>query len=136
MKQVHQNSQIGKNIFSPKEEFSTLVELLRWRAHQQTEQRAYTFLLDGEVEETYLTYADLDSKARAIAAMLQNFVKSGERAILLYPPGLDYIAAFFGCLYAGVIAVPAYPPQFNRSMSRLQAIVADADAKVVLTNEQ
>ncbi|MFB2971383.1 amino acid adenylation domain-containing protein [Aerosakkonema sp. BLCC-F183] len=136
MKQVHPNSQLGKNIFNPKEKFSTLVELLRWRAQQQTEQRAYTFLLDGEVEETYLTYADLDNKARAIAAMLQNYVKSGERAILLFPPGLDYIAAFFGCLYAGIIAVPAYPPQFNRSMSRLQAIVADADAKVVLTNEQ
>ncbi len=58
---------------------------------------------------------------------------SGERALLLYPAGLEFIAAFFGCLYAGVVAVPAYPPRRNRSMNRIQAIVDDAEAKVALT---
>ena len=58
---------------------------------------------------------------------------AGQRALLLYPAGLDFIAAFFGCLYAGVVAVPAYPPRRNRSLSRIQAIVDDAQARVALT---
>jgi len=53
----------------------------------------------------------------------------------LYQPGLDYISAFFGCLYAGVIAVPAYPPKPDRSLPRLQAIIADTNATVALTTE-
>src|SRR5688572_27403906 len=58
---------------------------------------------------------------------------SGQRALLLYPPGLDFVAGFFGCLYAGAIAVPAYPPRRNRYMDRIDAISQDADAKVALT---
>jgi len=127
---------MGKHLSELPFEFSTLVEFLRWRALRQPEQKAYTFLLDGEVEEQHLTYGELDCQARAIAALLQNCVASGERALLLYPPGLEFIAAFFGCLYAGVVAVPAYPPQFNRPMPRLQAIVADAQATVALTTTQ
>src|SRR5262249_21594529 len=79
------------------------------------------------------TYEELDRQARAIGAWLQSRGITGERALLLYPPGLEYIVAFFGCLYAGVVAVPAYPPRRNRSTSRLQAIVADAQAAVALT---
>ena len=60
----------------------------------------------------------------------------GRRALLLYPPGLEFIAAFFGCLYAGVVAVPVYPPRRNRSMNRIQAIADDAEAQVALTTEQ
>ena len=101
-------------------EFSTLIEILRWRALQQPEQKAFSFLQNGEVEGSNLTYGELDSKARAIAALLQTQEASGERALLLYPPGLEFIAAFFGCLYARVVAVPAYPPRLNRPMPRLQ----------------
>lgn len=75
----------------------------------------------------------MDLKARAIAAQVQSLGVSSERALLLYPPGLEFIAAFLGCLYAGVVAVPAYPPRPNQSLSRLQAIVADAQAKIALT---
>ncbi len=113
----------------------TLIALLRRRALRQPAQRAYTFLLDGEREERPLTYGELDRQARAIAALLQSFCREGERALLLYPPGLDYIAAFFGCLYAGVIAVPAYPPRNDRALPRLQAILQDAAATVVMTTE-
>ena len=112
---------------------STLVALLRWRAQHQPERRAYTFLVDGETHEQHLTYGALERQARAIAVQLQALVPPGERALLLYPAGLEYIAAFFGCLYAGVVAVPAYPPQPNRAWSRLQAIVADAQTAVALT---
>ena len=116
--------------------FSTLVDLLRYRALHQPGQLAFTFLQDGETASISLTYQELDRQARAIAAELQSLGVSGERALLLYPPGLEFIAAFFGCLYAGVVAVPAYPPQSNRPMPRLQAILADSQATVVLTTTQ
>ncbi len=118
-----------KNLVQP----TTLVELLRQRAQKQPDKRAYTFLKDGETEEASLTYAQLDQRAQTIAAGLQNLTVLGDRALLLYPPGLDYIAAFFGCLYAGVVAVPTYPPRRNRPDPRIQAIVTDAQATVVLT---
>ncbi|HWP45778.1 MAG TPA: fatty acyl-AMP ligase [Candidatus Limnocylindrales bacterium] len=121
--------------FNSTAEISTLVDLLRLRALQQPQQKAYTFLVDGEGEELQISYEELDRKARMIGGWLQNAGVTGERALLLYPPGLEYITAFFGCLYAGVIAVPAYPPRFNRSMSRLQAIAEDAQATVALTTK-
>jgi acyl-CoA synthetase (AMP-forming)/AMP-acid ligase II/acyl carrier protein len=112
---------------------STLVELLRHRAAQDPDRTALTFLADADTIKGTLTYAQLDHKARAIAAMLQSRGLTGERALLVYPPGLDYIAAFFGCLYAGIVAVPTYPPRRNRSSDRLEAIVANAQAAAVLT---
>lgn len=116
------------------EKFATLIELLRYRAFSQPDKIAYTFLQNDD-DAVDLTYAELDSQAQKIAAYLQTTQKaSKERVLLLYPPGLEYIAAFFGCLYAGAVAVPAYPPRPNRSLYRLQSIVADAEASIVLTN--
>ena len=115
---------------------STLTDLLRWRALEQPKRLAYTFLKDGETEAVCLTYGELDRQARAIAAHLQSLGVSGERVLLLYPSGLEYIAAFFGCMYAGAVAVPVYPPRLNRSVERLQAIVSDAEAAMVLTARQ
>ena len=88
---------------------SNLVELLRHRAQHQADDVGFRYLTDGERLVEFWTYADVDRKARAIAASLQAMGMEGERALLLYPSGLDFVAAFFGCLYAGVIAVPAYP---------------------------
>ncbi len=118
------------------ESMATFVEILRSRSRSQPDQHAYTFLLDGEAGEAHLTYRDLDRQARAIGALQQRFGRPGERALLLYPPGLDYIAAFLGCLYAGVIAVPAYPPnpaRLERTLPRLRAIVRDAQPTFALT---
>src|SRR4051794_15691049 len=99
------------DIFSgPINSLSTLVQLLRWRAVNQPKQLAYTFLPDGEIEGESLTYADLDKQARTIAAALQSVAANEERALLLFPSGSDFVAAFFGCLYAGVVAAPVYPP--------------------------
>jgi amino acid adenylation domain-containing protein/non-ribosomal peptide synthase protein (TIGR01720 family) len=115
---------------------STVVELLRRRAFQQPEQTSYTFLADGEREEANLTYAEVDRQARAIGALLQRCKAQGERALLLYPPSLEFITAFFGCLYSGVIAVPVYPPdpaRLNRSLPRFLAIANDAKPMVALT---
>ncbi|MBD2580663.1 type I polyketide synthase [Oscillatoria sp. FACHB-1406] len=113
-------------------QFSNFVDLLRYRASKQSEKIVFTFLPDGETEAESLTYRQLDERARAIAVRLNSLNATGERALLLYPPGLEFIAAFFGCLYAGVIAVPAYPPRANRSLERLQAIVSDAGAEFAL----
>jgi acyl-CoA synthetase (AMP-forming)/AMP-acid ligase II len=114
-------------------EVSTWVDLLSYRAQNQSDKTAYTFLQDGETEAGRLTYKELDRLARAIAKQLQSLDATGSRALLLYPPGLEFIAAFFGCLYAGVVAVPAYPPRRNQNISRLQAIVSDTQAAVALT---
>lgn len=121
---------------APSIESSTLVELLQWRALQQPEQRAYTFLIDGKVEGPNLTYADLDCKARSIGTLLQQHRARGERALLLYPQGLEVIAAFCGCLYGGVIAIPVPPPEagrLKRTLPRLREIAKDAQASFVLT---
>jgi acyl-CoA synthetase (AMP-forming)/AMP-acid ligase II/7-keto-8-aminopelargonate synthetase-like enzyme/acyl carrier protein len=113
---------------------ATLIDLLGWRAAHQPEREAYTFLGDGEAEERSVNYRELERQARSVASRLQSAgVATGERVLLLYPPGLEYVAAFLGCLYAGVIAVPAYPPRLNRPASRLQAIAADSKATVALT---
>ncbi|MFP5260275.1 MAG: condensation domain-containing protein, partial [Blastocatellia bacterium] len=111
----------------------TLDELLRIRARDEADTLAYRFLPDEDSGEVNLTYAELDRQARAVAASLQAMGASGGRALLLYPPGLEFVAAFFGCLYAGVVAVPAYPARNERGVSRLRAIVKDAQARVVLT---
>lgn len=114
--------------------YSTFVEILRIRASRQPERQAYTFLLDGDEAEVHITYGELDRRARAIARQLQlSGAKQGDRALLLYPPGLEYIAGFFGCLYAGVVAVPAYPPRNGRSIPRVLAVMRNAKVWIALT---
>ncbi|MEM9271673.1 MAG: fatty acyl-AMP ligase [Cyanobacteria bacterium P01_F01_bin.143] len=112
---------------------ATLTDILQYRADSQPDQTIYTFLLDGETEQISLTYQELDRKAKAIAACLQSLVAPQARILLLYPPGLGFIEAFFGCLYAGAIAIPAYPPRPNRSITRIQSIIKDAQPTLALT---
>src|SRR6267378_4373593 len=98
-----------------------LVSLLRHRATHQPDRVAFRFLTDGEQQETGLTHAALDTRARAIAAWLNSIAAPGERALLLYPSDLEFVSAFFGCLYAGFTAVPAYPldpARLQRTVSR------------------
>ena len=103
------------------------------RAGLQPERAGYSFLRDGDGVESNLTYAELDRRARGLGAALQRLGAAGERALLLYPPGLDYVAAFFGCLYGGTAAVPAYPPRPNRPSPRVRSIVENATPRVILT---
>ncbi|MEH2198511.1 amino acid adenylation domain-containing protein [Nostoc sp.] len=112
---------------------ATVVDVLRDRTLQTPDKQAFTFLEDGETKEATFTYYELDRRSRAIASQLQALGLSGKRAILLYSPGLDYLSAFFGCLYAGVVAVPAYPPQNLRKIPRIQAISTDTQASIALT---
>lgn len=112
----------------------TLIDVLHWRAIHQPDRLAYTFLPDGETEIS-ITYQMLEQQARAVAMQLQSSCALGDRALLLYPSGLDFITAFLGCLYAGVVAVPAYPPRKNQNLTRLKAIVTDAQATIALTTQ-
>ena len=113
----------------------SLVQALAQRAAQTPERIALRFLADAPGEQAVLSYRDLDQRARTIAAALQSQAGFGERAVLLFPSGPDYVAAFFGCLYAGVIAVPAYPPESSRQhhQERLLSIIDDAEPRLLLT---
>ena len=116
----------------------TFVDILRDRAQVSGDKIAYRFLVDGDKEELTLTYGQLHQRALAIAARLKDEAKPGERALLLYPPGLEFICAFFGCLYAGVIAVPAYPPGENRlvqNVNRLELLSRNCTPAVVLCDD-
>ncbi len=117
---------------------SNLVDVLRFWADRVPAKDLFKFLTEGDLQGTTITYATMDKIARSIASKLTEMGLSGERAVLLYPPGLEYIAGFFGCVYAGVIAVPAYPPdvdRLDRTLPRLQAIIRDCQAKIILTTE-
>ena len=97
------------------------------------EKRAFCYLRGDGEEEGSLTYRELHERAMAIAAELQSSTSPGDRALLLFPAGLEFIAAFFGCLYAGVVAVPAAPPGRNRSTSSADAIFDAAKPSLVLS---
>jgi acyl transferase domain-containing protein/acyl-CoA synthetase (AMP-forming)/AMP-acid ligase II/pimeloyl-ACP methyl ester carboxylesterase/acyl carrier protein len=113
----------------------TLIDRIQALAEAQPHKVAFTFLADGETELDRLTYQQVDRQARAIASLLEIHQARGKRALLLYQPGLEFITAFLGCLYGGVVAVPIYPPRANRSLSRLLAIIDDAEADFALTTQ-
>ncbi|MFI5496356.1 amino acid adenylation domain-containing protein [Actinoplanes sp. NPDC051859] len=109
-------------------------EVLSTAARQQSAKRAFSFHTERPGEAVVLDYAALDRRARAIAADLLDRGLHGRTALLLFPAGLEYVATFFGCLYAGVIAVPAYPPaRHPRSLERLFAVLKDCGADTALT---
>jgi 8-amino-7-oxononanoate synthase len=112
---------------------SNMIHLLRRRVQEHGEKMVYTYLKDGESQETKLTYSELEVRAHAIAARLQSCISPGERVLLLYPPGTEFPTAFFGCLCAGMIAVPTYPPHSNQFLTSLIATVSDAGPRVALT---
>lgn len=121
---------------SPNWDWVSLVDLLHYRATYQAEQTAFIFLNNGKTESRRLTYGELDSLAQQVATHVQRITQPGDRVLLLYPPGLDFIIAFFGCLYAGVIAIPLYPPRPNRSLNRIKAIIGNAEVKIGLSTTE
>src|SRR5687767_11449788 len=112
-----------------------LVDLLHALAESAPDETAFLFLIDGETEGPRLTYGQLHDQARSIAATLLQAADEQQRAMLVYPPGLEFIPAFFACLYAGVTAVPVYPPKpdFLRPGSRpLARFAADCQPAAIL----
>lgn len=113
----------------------TLVEVLRNRAALQPEATAFTFLTDTG-EERHCTYGQLDRRARAIAAGLLRKVSAGDRILLLFPPGLEFIEAFFGVAYARLVAVPCPLPELGRigrTVPRIRTLVQDAGMAAIMT---
>src|SRR5258706_6403370 len=115
---------------------TTLVEAFRRTASQSPDNLVFVFLRDGEVEADRLTLGDIDRRARAIAARLRTLAAPGETALILYGSGLEAIPAFYGCLYAGVIAVPAIPPRPNQPANAFTELIANAKPKAALTTER
>ncbi|MFF9482865.1 SDR family NAD(P)-dependent oxidoreductase [Streptomyces sp. NPDC014733] len=118
--------------------FSSFVDLLGFRESERPTAPVYRYLESGDVDGdiTVMSYRDLATRARAIAADMQERGLAGRHALLVYPPGLEFAGGFFGCLYGGVVAVPVPLPEFHqldRSLRRLKRIIADADIAVVLT---
>ncbi len=113
-----------------------LVDLLQRRAKEAPEFTPFIFLRDGVSDEQPLSHRLFDEQARCVAAHLQARGLKGERLLLLFPQGIEYLIALFGCFYAGVIAVPAYPPRNNRNLLRLQAIMKDCDARFILADQK
>ena len=106
----------------PVTQYPTIIDLLRQRAQEQPQQTAYAFLKDGETQVVSVTYRELDQQAQTIATWLQAHTIQGDRVLLVYPydAGLEFIAAFLGCLYAGVVAVASHPPRNRSGLAELQ----------------
>lgn len=114
---------------------NSLVDILQSHSKNQPQKLAYRFLEDGEYEEVSITYKQLDRRARSIGAILQASTKAGDRAFLFFSAGLDFIAAFLGCLYAKVIPIPMPPPhpaRLEKSMTTVLRIKNDATPTVAL----
>lgn len=112
-----------------------LIDLLQQRASELAAEPAFVFLREDGTS-SQMTYGELDRRARTVAAHIEQYAKPGERALLVYPPGLEFIEGFFGCVYAGVLAVPATYPKPRRPLPRLQAIERDCAATLALTATQ
>jgi acyl-CoA synthetase (AMP-forming)/AMP-acid ligase II len=122
----------------PLAEFQSFVALLRHRATAQARQTGFLFLRDNnpENELDILSYSQLDEKARAIAAVLQQRGEPGQRVLLLHQPGVDFVTAFYGCLYAGAIAVTTYPAHRGRlkqSLPKICELLKDAQCNTIMT---
>jgi acyl-CoA synthetase (AMP-forming)/AMP-acid ligase II len=116
---------------------STFVEILRFHSEDQPDSIAFTYLdfSDAQESQTSISYSQLDLKARSIAAMLQTYNLVGQRVLLIYPPGIEFIAAFFGCMYAGVVAVPVYPPTSRKPLDYLEVIVGSCQPSAMLMSK-
>ncbi|HLM44423.1 MAG TPA: fatty acyl-AMP ligase, partial [Myxococcaceae bacterium] len=118
---------------------TSLAQILHRRAERHPERRALTYITRGTEERKAYSFAGLDARARTIAALLKAHGMEGERVLLLYPQGAEYVEAFLGCLYAGTVAVPAYPPdptRLERTLGRLLGIIADCRPRMVLSTTE
>lgn len=111
-----------------------MVELLNLQA-QKIEQDRLFFLNSSTSIEEKLNYPSLRIRAQSIAARIQQHTQPGDRVLLIYQPGLDFICAFYACLYAGVIAVPVYPPAEKKLIEKLQAVIQNSEPKIILSTE-
>lgn len=118
--------------------FQSVPQVLRWRAEHQPDQPAYLFLRDGLTVAGTLTYSALDLRARSIASYLRSRFTAGDRLLLAFPPGLSFVEAFWGALYAGLVAVPV--PQLDsvrlkQSAARFYGIAVDSGCAGIVSSQ-
>jgi len=112
---------------------TTILDLLGLCARERPQAPAYTYLGNGEDETDSVTYGELEIRAHAFAKVLRTYAAPMDRVVLICPSGLEFLTAFFGCLCARIVAVPMHSPRPGRHNDRLAAIIANADAKLVVT---
>jgi acyl-CoA synthetase (AMP-forming)/AMP-acid ligase II/acyl carrier protein len=120
----------------PGEKAASLCEVLRWRAVHQPDRLAYLYLLDGEAADFRLTYSELAAGVCRLAARLAQVAQPGDRALLLYPTGPEFLQAFLACMSAGIVAIPLFPPRPNRTLHRLETIIADSGVTLALATSR
>lgn len=113
-----------------------MIGLLNRKVEQWGIQEKIFFLNSNTNIQEAISYQALMLKAKIIAATIQQHTVPGDRVLLIYAPGIEFISAFFGCLYAGVIAVPVYPPAEKKLIEKLQAIISNAEPKIILSSEE
>lgn len=124
--------------FPPAPELKTFAAVLQWHGVHHANQTIFRFLTDGEQQEDAVTYGALDARAKGVAARLAAHCAPGDRVLLLLTPGIDFIAAYFGCLYAGCVAIPTYPhlrPKKDSILTRILNVAKDASPKAILSND-
>jgi acyl-CoA synthetase (AMP-forming)/AMP-acid ligase II len=112
---------------------ATITEALRGHARAMPDRPAFRFLpaASAGIE---LTFAQLDSAATKVAGLLRSRVRAGDRILMFYPPGLDFVVAFVGVLYAGAIAVPLVPPRRRGASQVIKSLIENAEPAAVLTS--
>jgi len=113
-----------------------IIRLFERNCQNHAEKVIYYYLEDGLNETSRITFREMNSRAKAIAAALQGKYKKGDRALMLFPTGIEFIVSLFGCFYSGIIGVPAYPPRKNRLFGRFEAIVNDCRPSLILTTKK
>ena len=115
---------------------TTYIEVIKNRTIEKPSHVVFRFLSDGVNENESFTYQQLETRSKALGASMQSIGSKGDRALLLFQPGLSYIASLYACFYSGFVAVPAYPPRRNRGIDRIHTIIADSDAKICIVSQQ
>ena len=115
---------------------ASLVDLLDRRAVERGDAKAFVFVPERGGAHIHLTYTELHRRARAVAARLTGHAARGDRAVLVFPPGLEFVVAFFGCLIAGVVAVPLMVPRRTAARDSSAAIIADCSPRLAMTTAE
>jgi acyl-CoA synthetase (AMP-forming)/AMP-acid ligase II len=109
----------------------TIYDFLAVHADSKGNDEAFTFIEDnGDVSR--ISFHELHQKALSVAQYLTREFKSGTKVVLLFPPGLEYVQAFLGCLYAGIVAVPLYPPQSKKHAGRVLSVIDNCEANLIV----
>lgn len=126
-----------KNNFVLRKQINCLGDVLKHQCENMTNNVVFEFIDIHNQSTGFLTFNELYDKARSVACLLKNEnLNKNDRALLIYPPGLDLIVALFACYMIGVIAIPCYPPANNNLIEKLQLILNDAKPTIILSNQE